>query len=58
MHEVESKIGVLEACRKYGVSENTVYCWKSKFGDMNTEQLRQLKQLKAENVRLKMIVAQ
>lgn len=58
LHEVETGSSVLEVCRKYGVSENTVYRWKSKFGDMNREQLRQLKQLEAENARLKRIVAQ
>lgn len=58
LREVETGTSVLEVCRKYGVSENTVYRWKSKFGDMNSEQLRQLKQLEAENTRLKKIVAQ
>lgn len=58
LREVETGTSVLEVCRKYGVSENTVYRWKSKFGDMNPEQLRQLKQLEAENARLKRIVAQ
>jgi putative transposase len=58
LHEVETGTSVLEVCRKYGVSENTVYRWKSKFGDMNAEQLRQLRQLESENARLKKIVAQ
>jgi putative transposase len=58
LREVETGTSVLEVCRKYDVSENTVYRWKSKFGDMNPEQLRQLKQLEAENARLKRIVAQ
>ena len=58
LREVETGTSVLEVCRKYGVSENTVYRWKSKFGDMNQEQLWQLKQLEAENARLKRIVAQ
>lgn len=58
LREVEIGTSVLEVCRKYGVSENTVYRWKSKFGDMNAEQLRQLRQLESENTRLKKIVAQ
>ena len=58
LREVETGSSVLEVCRKYGVSENTVYRWKSKFGDMSREQLRQLKPLEAENARLKRIVAQ
>ena len=58
LREVETGTSVLDICRKYNVSENTVYRWKSKFGDMNQEQLRQLKQLEAENARLKRIVAQ
>ena len=58
LREVEIGTSVLEVCRKYGVSENTVYRWISKFGDMNAEQLRQLRQLESENARLKKIVAQ
>lgn len=58
LREVETGTSVLEVCRKYGVSENTVYRWKSKFGDMNAEQLRQLRQLESENARLKKFVAQ
>jgi putative transposase len=58
LREVETGNSVLDVCRKYNVSENTVYRWKSKYGDMNQEQLRQLKQLETENARLKRIVAQ
>jgi len=34
VHEIEIGNSVPEVCRKYGVSENTVYRWKSKFGDV------------------------
>lgn len=50
--EVESGIAVQDIRWKYGVSENIVYRWRSKFGEMNAEQLRQMKQLEAENARI------
>jgi len=33
--EQESGVKVAEVCRKYGVSEQTFYCWKSKYGGMS-----------------------
>jgi putative transposase len=49
---------VAEVARSYGVSENTIYRWKSRFGEMSREELHRLRELEAENARLKRIVAQ
>ena len=48
---------VVELGRKYGVSEQTVYRWKSKYGGLEVSELKRLKQLEDENRRLKKIVA-
>lgn len=46
-----------EVCRKVGVSRNTFYAWKKKFGGMDVSDAKRLKQLEEENRRLKKLVA-
>jgi putative transposase len=46
-----------EVCRKLGISKNTFYVWKKKFGGMDVSDARRLKQLEDENRRLKKLVA-
>ena len=58
LREVESGTSVAAICRKYGVSESTVYRWRQKYQGMEQSELRRLKELERENVRLKKIVAQ
>ncbi len=55
---VEAGTSVAEISRQYGVSENTVYRWKSRYGDMEAAELQRLRELEIENTRLKRIVAQ
>lgn len=56
--EVESGKTVAAVCRQYGVSEATVHRWRSKYRGMDQPQLKRLKELEAENARLKKIVAE
>ena len=56
--EVEADTRVAEVCRKYGVAEQTVYRWHSKYGGLETSELQSLREQEAENSRLKKIVAQ
>jgi putative transposase len=58
LKEAESGTSIGEVCRKYGVSEGTIYRWRSKYGGMDTHELQRLRELEAENTRLKRIVAQ
>lgn len=58
LKEVETGTSVAEVCRKYGVSEQTVYRWRSRYGGLETSELQRLRELEAENSRLKRIVAQ
>jgi putative transposase len=46
-----------ELCRKHGISQNTFYVWKRKYAGMETDDVRRLKELEAENAALKRIVA-
>jgi len=49
---------VAEVCREHGVSEQSFYRWKAKYGGMEVSDARRLKQLQSENARLKRIVAE
>jgi putative transposase len=51
------QISQAELCRKHGISPNTFYLWKRKYAGMETEDVRRLKELEAENAALKRIVA-
>lgn len=46
-----------ELCKKHGISSNTFYAWKCKYAGMETEDVKRLKELEAENAALKRIVA-
>jgi len=46
-----------EAIRRLGVSEQTYYRWRKEYGGMRVDQAKRLKELEAENARLKKIVA-
>ena len=58
LRELEGGTAVAEVCRKYEVADATLYRWRSKYGGMDTTQLQRLRELEAENARLKKIVAQ
>ena len=58
LNEVELGAKVGETCRKYGISEPTYYKWKSAYGGMDVSQLKQLKELQAENAKLKKMYAE
>jgi putative transposase len=53
----ESGISVEEICRKMGISDATFYNWKKKYGGLGVSELRELRQLKEENSKLKQMVA-
>jgi len=53
--EVGGRTG--EVCRRHGISEQTFYRWKSKYGGMQKGDAARLKQLEEENRRLKKLVA-
>jgi putative transposase len=54
-HEAGRK--VQELAREIGVSEATIYTWKSKYGGMDVSEAQRLKSLEDENRRLKQLVA-
>ena len=56
--EVRGGKSIAAACREYGVSEQTVYRWRSRYGGMDVSEVRRAKELEEENRRLRKIVAQ
>jgi putative transposase len=44
--------------KKHGISEQTIYTWRKRFGTFQVNDVRRLKQLEAENARLKKLVAE
>lgn len=48
----------VEVCRINGVSEQTFYRWKRRYGEMTTSEVRRLRELEAENTRLKRLLAE
>ena len=49
---------VSDLCRKYGVSDGTIYNWKSKYGGMDVGEAKRLRQLEEENAKLKRLLAE
>ena len=49
---------IAEVAKKYAVSEQTIYVWKKRFGGLDVADAKRLKQLEAENGRLKKMVAE
>lgn len=47
-----------QVCREHGISENTFYTWKRKYGGMETQDVRRLKELEQENSQLKRLLAE
>jgi putative transposase len=55
--EGEAGLPVGEVCRKHGISSATYYQWKSKYAGMSVPELKRVKELEAENARLKRLYA-
>ena len=49
---------VPEVAKRHGISEQTIYTWRKRFGGFDASDVRRLKQLETENARLKKLVAE
>ncbi len=58
LKQVEVGIPVAEVIRQAGITEQTLYRWKKQYKGLETDQIRQCKQLQEENGRLKRLVAE
>lgn len=57
LREAESGTTVVEVCRKHGISQQSFYLWKRKYAGLGLSELRELRQLREENGKLKRLVA-
>ncbi len=57
LSEAESGVKVEDLLRKHGISRNTFYRWRSKYGGLEVSDVRRMKGLQEENRRLKKMVA-
>ena len=53
LNEAEAGLPVKEVCRKHGISSPTFYNWKAKYGGLGVSELKRIKELEAENSKLK-----
>ena len=58
LKQAEAGVRVAELVRRHGISEATFYNWKARYGGLDVSQLRRLKELEAENARLKKMYAE
>ena len=56
--QAELGMPVADLIRKVGITEQTFYRWKKQYQGLESEQVRELKQLQEENIRLKRVVAE
>ena len=57
LKQVDEGIGVEEVCRRAGISQQTYYRWRKKYGGLMPSEVRRLKQLEEENGKLKRLLA-
>ena len=58
LSEGESRLAVGDVCRKHGISNATYYQWKSKYAGVSANELKRIKDLEAENGKLKRMYAE
>lgn len=57
LKQTELGTPVPEVCRKLGISDATCYTWRKKYGGISPSELKHMRQLEEENLRLKKLVA-
>lgn len=58
IRQAEAGVAVADLCRKEGFSSATFYKWRAKFGGMEASDAKRLRELEAENARLKKLLAE
>ena len=57
LKQADAGMQVKDICRQHGISDATYYKWKSRYGGMDASDLKRVKELEAENARLKRMYA-
>jgi len=56
--DLGSGLSMAQVCQRLAVSEQTFYRWRSQYGGMKADEMKRLRELEAENARLKKLVAE
>jgi putative transposase len=57
LRQAEGGVPVADLCRQVGITEATFYRWKKQVGTLGVSEVRELRQLREENQKLKRVVA-
>lgn len=57
LKQAEAGVLVKDLCRKLGISDQTFYNWKARYGGLSVSELKRLRELEAENAKLKKMYA-
>jgi putative transposase len=57
LRQAEAGTAVADVCRQLGISEATFYVWKKRYANLGMTEIRELRQLRDENAKLKRLVA-
>ena len=57
LRQVEEGGKAADVCREHGISQATLYVWKKRYAGLGLSELRELRQLREENGKLKRLVA-
>ncbi len=57
LKEHQAGLGATELCRKHGVSDATLYKWRSKYSGLEVSEAKRLRSLETENAKLKRLLA-
>ena len=58
LREADAGVPIVELSRRHGFSEASFYLWRNKFGGMSVPEAKRLKELEAENARLKKLLSE
>ena len=58
LREAEAGVSARELCRKHAISDATFYTWRKKYGGMEVPDIKRLKSLEEENIRLRKLPAE
>ena len=56
--DLATGLSIGQVCQKLGISEQTYHRWQTRYGGLKTNDAKRLRELEAENVRLKRLVAE
>lgn len=58
LRQAEAGVSIKDLCRQHGFSDGSFYAWRAKFGGMEASDAKRLRDLEAENARLKRLLAE